>query len=348
MEALEDGLLVIEGDRVVRANSALERMLGSAADGLVGRRISELFCDEQGRSLSELSGADIVRLRHARGELVAARLRPLGDDNTFLVLDRSRESRLEHEIWRLTQDLRQAQGGNEWKGPLAAEISGMIEHEIGTASTAVRGYLQMLLDERAGELSPTQRRFLEEAQRASGRISSLVDNLLEMTTPDAPGALCVVRKPTRLNAIVSAAVEVTRPLLEKRGMQLELALDADDDQLSADATRLEQVVLNLLSNAAKFGPPGSTVRVATQELELAGGRWLCLTTQDEGPGVGDAEREQIFQPFVRGQAASVTNADGVGLGLAICRKIVEAHGGTIEAVPVPGQGLLRVLLPQRG
>ncbi len=62
----------------------------------------------------------------------------------------------------------------------------------------------------------------------------------------------------------------------------------------------------------------------------------------------DAEKEQIFQPFVRGQAASEANTDGVGLGLAICRKIVEAHGGTIEAVPSPGQGHFRVLLPQGG
>ena len=338
-------MLVTEGNRVVCANSALERMLGSAPGGLVDRRIAELFCDEDGRPLSDLTGSDAVRLRAVQGDLVAATLRPLGDDNTFLVLDRSRECRLEHEIWRLTQELRQARG-HDWEGPLGAETSGMIEHEIRTASTAVHGYLQMLLDERAGGLNPTQRRFLEEARRASGRISSLVDNLLEMTTPDAPGALCVVRKPTRLNAIVSAAVEASRPLLEERGLEVQLELEAEDDQLSADAGRLEQVVLNLLSNAAKFGPPGSRVRVATQELELDGGRWLCLTTQDEGLGVEDSEKEQIFQAFVRGQAASEANADGVGLGLAICRKIVEAHGGTIEAAPCSGQGLFRVLLPQ--
>ncbi len=345
MDALEDGLLVREGDRLVRANSALEHMLGSAPGGLEGRRISELFCDADGRSLTELTGTHAVRLRAAQGDLVAATLQPLGDGNTFLVLDRSRESRLEDEIWRLTQELRQVHAGSQWQGPLGAEISGMIEHEIRTASTAVHGYLQLLLDKRAGDLNPTQRRFLEEAQRASGRISSLVDNLLEMTTPDAPGALCVVRKPTRLNVIVSAAVDAMRPLLEERNIDVELELDAKDDQLTGDAGRLEQVVLNLLGNAAKFGPQGSPVRVATYEIELDGGRWLCLSTQDEGPGVEDAEKEQIFQPFVRGQAASEANADGVGLGLAICRKIVEAHGGTIEAVPSPGQGLFRVLLP---
>ncbi len=346
MQALEDGLLVTDGGNVVCANSALERMLGSAPGGLVGRRTSELFCDAEGRPLSSLIASDVVALRDAHGGLVPAALRQLGDDDTFLVLDRSRESRLEAEIWRLTQELRQARGRGERKGPLGAEISGMIEHEIRTASTAVRGYLQMLLDQRAGEINPTQSRFLEEAQRASGRILSLVDNLLEMTTPDAPGALCVVRKPTRLHAIVSAATGAARPLLEEQGMDVRRELEAEDDEVSADAGRMEQVLINLLANATKFGPEGSLVRVATQELELDGGQWLCLSVQDQGPGVAAAEAEQIFQPFVRGQAASQRNADGVGLGLAICRKIVEAHGGTIAAVPLLGTGLFRVLLPR--
>ena len=106
MDALEDGLLVREGDRLVRANSALEHMLGSAPGGLEGRRISELFCDADGRSLTDLTASDAVCLRAAQGDLVAATLRPFGDDNTFLVLDRSRERRLEGEIWRLTQELR--------------------------------------------------------------------------------------------------------------------------------------------------------------------------------------------------------------------------------------------------
>lgn len=345
IERLEDGVLVTDGGRLIHANPALERMLGSRAGEIVGRRISELFCDMDGQALPDLAPSDAICLRDTRGGLVPAALRQLGA-KTFLVRDRSRESRLEGEIWRLSEELRRTAEPSERHTPLRGEIPGMIEHEIRTASTAVRGYLRMLLDERAGAINPTQRRFLEEARRASGRISALLDNLIEMTTPDAPGALRVVRKSARLHVIVQAAVDATRPLLEDRGVQVCLELEAEDDEVRVDAGQVEQVFINLLVNAAKFGPQGGLVRITTHHLELDGGAWLCFSLQDEGPGVAEEEEAQIFQPFVRGRAAAESDSDGVGLGLAICRKIVEAHAGTIEAVSTLGHGLFRVLLPQ--
>jgi signal transduction histidine kinase len=344
VEALEDGVLVTEGGRVVFANSALGRMLGSAPEEILGRHTRELFCDADGRPVPELVHSDAICLRDAQGALVPAALRRLGE-RAFLVLDRSRERRLEGEIWRLTQELRRGVEPAERRDPLGGEAPGMIEHEIRTASTVVRGYLRMLIDGKVGELNPTQRGFLKEAGRATYRILALLDDLLEISRPDDPGALRLVCKPARLHSIIRTALGAVRPLFEEREMEIDLDLEEGEVEIFVDPGRLEQVVINLLANAAKFGPEQSVVRIATSRLELDGGEWLCLSVQDQGAGFTEEESERGFQPFVRGQAAARVASGGVGLGLAICNKIVEAHGGTIEAVPSVGCGLVRVLLP---
>jgi signal transduction histidine kinase len=344
IEALENGVLRIREGKVVSANSALERMLGLPRGEVLGLSAAGLFCDTEGSPISELASMDAVCLRDAHGGLVPASTRQLGPD-TYLVLDRTRERRLEGEVWRLSQELRRQENPAEQGVLLGAEMPSMLEHEIRTAITAIRGYLKMLLKEKAGEVNPTQRRFLEEARRATDRISNLLDNLLELTLPDAPDTLRVLRKPVRLHTIVHEAAEAMRPLLDERDIEIHYELEAEDYEVLADPRRMEQVLINLLANAAKFGPKGSVVQIASDNLELDGKRWVCISFQDTGPGVSEEEREQIFQPFVRGRAAAEVSSEGVGLGLAICHKIMQAHGGTIEVVPSPGHGLFRVLLP---
>jgi signal transduction histidine kinase len=337
---LEDGVVLTEGEWLAGANPALGRMLGLPAEGLVGRRTAEFFCDSEGRPLRELARSDAIRLRDRRGGLVPALVRELGS-GVFLVADRSRESRLEAEVWRLSQRLCRLDQASRVPESLQGEAAGMIEHEIRTATTAIRGYLRMLVKDQAGEINPTQRTYLRESLCATERIQALLDDLLEMATPDAPGVLRVLRKPERLGPILDAAVAATRPLLEQRRVRLKVELDVEPDEILADARRLGQVIVNLLSNATKFTPKGTEVRVATSLVELERGGFLCFSVEDRGPGVQAEEVERIFEPFVRGRLAN----GGVGLGLAICRKIVEAHGGKIEAVPSLGHGLFRVLLP---
>jgi signal transduction histidine kinase len=344
VEGLEDGVMLTEEGRVTGANRALGRMLGLDAKDLVGRRTAEFLCDTEGRPLHELARSDAVRVRDARGGLVPVVLRELGP-GMFLVADRSRESRLEDEVWRLSRQLRRVGEGGCLPEVLQGEIAAMIEHETRTASTAIRGYLRMLLDGRAGDITPTQSSYLLESLRASERVQELLDNLLEMTTPDDPSALRIIRKPERLHAIVNAARATVRPFLEQRDVRLDLELDVEGDEILADAARLEQVIVNLVTNAVKFGPRNARIGLATRLVELDGGQWLSLSVEDEGPGIHPEEAARIFEPFIRGRLAADGQGGGVGLGLAICRKIVEAHGGTIEAVPSLGHGLFRILLP---
>jgi len=219
----------------------------------------------------------------------------------------------------------------------------MIEHEIRTAVTAVRGYLRWLGSERHRLLEPGHWSYVREARRAIERVGPLCDNLLELARSGE--ALPSVRKPVRLHQVIELAARTARPLFADRGVKLELELGAAPDGLLGDPERLEQVFVNLLANAAAFSPEGGRVSVASELAELAGGPVLQVAVADQGPGIAADDAERIFAPFVRGPRPSGASSGGAGLGLAICRRIAAAHGGGIEAVPDLGYGLFRVTLP---
>jgi signal transduction histidine kinase len=341
LEALDRGVLRIAEGRVAGANAAFGRLAGLPPGELVGREIGELFTDAGDRPLAELEPGDGFGLRDLAGRLRPISLARFAAD-LWLVIDRERESRLEREVWRLANELRArpATGGD---APLGGEQIGMIEHEIRTAVTAVRGYLRWLGSERDRLLEPEHWSYVREARRAIERVGPLLDNLLELARSGEP--LPSGRKPVRLHDVIELAVRTARPLLADRGVKVECELGAAPDAVLGDAERLEQVFVNLLANAAGFSPEGARVRIATDLAELEGGPVLQVAISDEGPGISGADAERVFRPFVRGPRPPGAASSGVGLGLAICVRILSAHGGRIEAVPDLGYGLFRVTLP---
>jgi signal transduction histidine kinase len=340
LDALDRGVLRVAGDRVVSANAALGRMVGLPATELAGRAVAELFSDTSDRPLERLEAGDGLSLRDLQGRLRPISLRRV-TDALWLVLDRERESRLEREVWRLAREKSEIAAPPD--EPLRGEQIGMIEHEIRTAVTAVRGYLRWLGGERDRLLDPEHWSFVREARRAIERVAPLLDNLLELARVGE--ALPSARKPMHLHDVLELAFRTARPLLADRGVKLERDLSAFPDDMVGDPDRLEQVFVNLLANAATFSPEGGSVRIATEIAELGAGEVVQIAVADQGPGIAPADAERIFAPFVQGHRSVGVASGGVGLGLAICRRIVAAHGGQIEAVPGLGYGLFRVTLP---
>ena len=341
LAALDRGVVRVAEGRVAAANAAFGRLVGRPPAELAGRAVAELFADVGDRPVEELQGGDGFALRELSG-----RLRPISlarvSDALWLVLDRERESRLEREVWRLASEKR-AQPAGSGDTTLGGEQVGMIEHEIRTAVTAVRGYLRWLGSERDRLLEPGHWSFVREARRAVERIGPLLDNLLELARSGE--ALPSGRKTLRLRDVLELAERTARPLLADRGVKLVFELAAAPDELCGDPERLEQVFVNLFANAAAFSPEGGRVQVASDLAELGDGAVLQVAIRDQGPGIPRADAERIFRPFVRGPRAPGSSSAGVGLGLAICQRIVTAHGGRIEAVPDQGYGLFRVSLP---
>ncbi len=340
--AMQDGVVRQRQGRVVWANEGMGRLAERPVAELIGMDLSELLTDSDDRPLRELDSIEAAYVRDGSG-----RLRPVSlirvSEEMLLLVDRGRERRLEEEIWRLSRTSTQSPDATE---PLRGEVVGMVEHEIRTAVTVVRGYLRILLSEHHGPLNPDQWSFSREARRATDRVELMLDNLMSLAAGDE--ALPVVRKAVRLHEVLRTSIEGARPLLENAGIKVEYEFEAQEDALLADPDRLEQVFVNLVSNAAAHAPQGSSLVVHTSTGQVGDADFIAVAFADSGPGVSEEEVSRIFQPFVQGHGSPGVASGGVGLGLAICERIMDAHAGSIDAVPSLGYGLFRVTLPLGG
>jgi two-component system sensor histidine kinase KdpD len=182
----------------------------------------------------------------------------------------------------------------------------------------VKGAATALLD--ADDALPAARRreYLETISDEASRLNRLVRNLLDMTSLEA-GALRVTKDWQPIEEVVGVALARLEDRLE--GRPIELRIPADLALVPLDATLIEQVLINVIENATKYTPPGSRIAIAARQV----GDFVEVEIADDGPGVPAGEEEKIFEKFHRASRA----AAGMGLGLAICRGIVAAHGGAI-------------------
>lgn len=218
-------------------------------------------------------------------------------------------------------------------------------HELRTPLTALQLQLQGLERMVQGTLhsspSDDERKIpgkIEKAVRSAGRLCALVERLLDVSGLGAE-KLPLLREETSLSQVVMETVETFRAKAESAGCQVQLEV-ADPAIGTWDRSRLEQVVSNLLSNAIKYGG-GKPVDVSV----AADGKVAILKVADQGIGIAEADRERIFGRFER--AVSLRHYGGLGLGLYITRRLVEAHGGTIWVDSSPGAGAtFSVELPQ--
>jgi len=221
---------------------------------------------------------------------------------------------------------------------LRSTLLSSVSHDLRTPLGTITGATTALLDPGPEAAPGDQRMLLLTIHQESCRLERLVNNLLELTRLES-GAIRVKKEWVPLEEVVGAAVGRMEEQLEDRSLTLRLG----DAWVPLDPVLMEQVLLNLLDNALKFSPPGSPI-----ELEAGvRGQQAWLSVIDHGPGFAAGEEEAVFEKLHRGaRSASVA---GAGLGLAICRGIIQAHGGTIQAVSRPqGGGRIILTLPIEG
>ncbi len=171
----------------------------------------------------------------------------------------------------------------------------------------------------------SRRDLAQTVQDEADRLNRFVQNLLDMTRLGA-GALKPRLDWADLNDIVAAAAERARRLARQHTIKMEI--DPAVPLLQVDAVLLQQVFFNLLDNACKYAPAGTTVKVWARKAA----DHVAIEVVDQGPGIPPADRDKVFDMFYRVRYADIPTT-GTGLGLAICRGIIEAHGGTITALP---------------
>jgi len=224
---------------------------------------------------------------------------------------------------------------------LKDEFLSLVSHELRTPLTSIRGYLDLVLDEEAGELNSEQRRFLEAVERNSGRLLRLVGDLLFVAQADA-GRLSLEQAKVDLASLAADCVEGVAPTAAEKSINLILSA-TPVPAFVGDRGRLGQVLDNLVSNALKFTPEGGTVEVSTK----LSGDHVSIEVSDNGIGIPAADQPRLFERFFRSSVAEEQAIPGTGLGLAIVKAIVEAHKGeiTIESDPGGGGTTFRVDLP---
>jgi signal transduction histidine kinase/CheY-like chemotaxis protein len=243
--------------------------------------------------------------------------------------------------------LRVARAAAEEASAAKARFVAIVSHEIRTPLNALLSSLQLLGE---GELTPSRRVLVELARQAGDALLALVSDILDMSRLEA-GQLALRRSVFALRPVLTGVLEILRPLAARRGITLRLAAgEAMPHLLFTDPARLRQVLLNLLSNAAKYAAPGEVLLIA-ESIEIDGGPHLRLSVRDQGPAISEVERARLFQPFSQldqpgqpgqseqtGQSAAEVQP-GSGLGLAICRLLATLAGGavgceTIELSPM--------------
>lgn len=240
---------------------------------------------------------------------------------------------LAHDFNRLALALEQA---SESRRQWFADIS----HELRTPLAILRGEIHALED----GIRPCTPAAIASLRVETERLGALIDDLYQLALADV-GALAYRLEPLELGELLREAAAGHEALLRERGLELQLQLPDEAMPIEGDAQRLSQLWDNLFANAARYSDAGGRVRVQAQRLPKS---WL-IHVDDTPPGVAEADLPRLFDRLFRSDASRSRSSGGAGLGLALCKSIVTAHGGEIVAAPSPLGGLrISVRLPQRG
>jgi len=214
---------------------------------------------------------------------------------------------------------------------LKDDFISLVSHELRSPMTVITGAINTALTEEE-RLTPEERRqLLKDASVEADMLSNILVNLLELSRIQA-NRLALNAESISARKVIRAAIDEIKR--QGSGHQFVTRLPRDLPPVDADELRLERILYNLLENAVKYSPPQSTIRVAAQPED----KQLVISVSNEGPGITPADQAELFAPFQRLEKSRPGGARGVGLGLLVCRRLVEAHGGRIWVDSTPGQG----------
>ena len=211
-------------------------------------------------------------------------------------------------------------------------LLGTVAHDLRNPLNVISGYSELLLED-PNQFEEEPREFLSHIQSASGQMLNLVNDLLDYSRIEA-GKLRISRQPTDLSELVAGNLKSNELFARHHKITLIADLPSNLPPVSIDPARIEQVLSNLLINAIKFSPPGTAVTVKlSQSVSQA-----VIAVHDQGPGIPPHELARLFKPFSLTSVKSAGTEKSTGLGLAIARKAVDAHGGQLTVESKPGVG----------
>jgi PAS domain S-box-containing protein len=325
LSGIVEGVYAVDQERRIRyVNPQAARLIGREPEQMIGQFCGDVLQPEEqhgvrpcerdcpivaARGTGQARSAEkICRTDGTRRSVVITSAAPVEGQQVQVIRDET-----ELEAVRRARDSVLANISHEFRTPLAAQLASI-----------------ELLHDGVNEMTGAeQRELFENLERGSLRLMRLIDNLLESVRIEA-GQLGIRRQTLALHSVVDDAVEFVRPILAQRRQQVAIELPEALPELVGDEQRLVQVFVNLLSNASKFAPTGSTVRIGARIEEGSILTWV----EDEGPGLGVSDPTMLFEQFRRAGDRE-PEAPGLGLGLWIVRSVIERHGGTVRVERTP-------------
>ena len=272
----------------------------------------------------------------ARQSADAEHVYHLSDDRWMLVDHRRLPGGGSLDLWTDITAIRRArtaEAANRAKSEFLARMS----HELRTPLNAVIGYSEMLLEDAVAEGRAEQQiGDLRRINSAGKHLLSLVTDVLDLSKIEA-GKMELAAQPFELGGLIDDVVATCRPLVMQNGNELVVERGAELGTIVGDQTKLRQVVLNLLSNAAKFTKQGR-VSLVPARASAAGGDWISIAVRDTGIGISRENLPKLFQNFSQVEAAPGSHPVGTGLGLALSQKLCRMMGGEITVESLPGRG----------
>lgn len=266
-------------------------------------------------------------IERADGKVVDWAAVPLPDGGSLLTFIDVTDTAL------VERSLREKNEALEAADRLKTEFLANMSYELRSPLTTIAGFSDMLSSGYAGDLNETQQEYIDNISQSSRALSQLIDNVLDLASIEA-GYLELKVKRIDVPEMVEAVVMLVQERAVAKNIKLIKVIDKGIGKMSADETRLKQVLFNLLLNAVRYAKSGGTVKIGVSE---SANSKLRFWVQDEGVGIEESQQAHVFEKFYRGGAASGQQS-GTGLGLSIVKSFIELHGGYVELESTPGVG----------
>jgi PAS domain S-box-containing protein len=326
LEAIVEGIVTLDGSgRITFFSQGAERVTGWNREEVLNRVCDDVFRPlETSKAFSQIIpppgqrrklSLQVADGRQVIFSITGARLAPPATRDARVAL--------------VFRDVSEEEAVHRIMGHFLANIA----HEFRTPLSALAASAELLLDQ-ASDLTPAELQdLLTSLHLGIVGLQTLVDNLLESASIEA-GRFRVSPHPTNLGQIIAEAVRTMQPLLDKHGQHLMVELPVAIPVVCADSRRVVQVLVNLLSNASKYGPDEAEITIGAS---VRGG-WVRVAVSDRGPGVPPEQRSDLFRRFVYPDKNNHKAQYGVGLGLSVVKAVIEAHEGQVGVEDRPGGG----------
>ena len=253
---------------------------------------------------------------------------------------------LEQKVLERTEELERSNRELERLNQIKSRFVSNTSHELRTPLNSILGFSDVLLEKSFGPLNDSQERYVKNINAAGKHLLELINNVLDIAKIEA-GKFEIVYETFQAADFVDEVTSIMMPLAEKKSIEISSQIESDIEFITADRVKIKQILYNLLSNAIKFTPEGGKVGIEVAYDDTAGYpavpsspkiELLKFSVWDTGVGIGPGDKERIFDEFEQADTTLSREYGGAGLGLALSKKLVELHGGTISVESSLGKG----------